>query len=90
MSTSDTNDVTVITFEGNALDAIKAEGRSAAANGTCVIGGEPVFFAYASSAAGGPGHIYSDAGEKEYKMSGCCEYHFDNMFSESDDEDDNY
>ena len=27
-----------------------------------------------------PGHIYSEKGIDEARMSGCCEYHFDRMF----------
>ena len=27
-----------------------------------------------------PGHVYSEAGLDEAKISGCCEYHFDRMF----------
>jgi hypothetical protein len=30
-----------------------------------------------------PGHIYSEMGKKEFSISGCCEYHFDEMFAES-------
>lgn len=29
-----------------------------------------------------PGHIYSMAGIKEARISGCCEYHFDRWFQE--------
>lgn len=29
-----------------------------------------------------PGHIYSEDGMREARISGCCEYHFDKMFDE--------
>jgi len=35
-----------------------------------------------------PGHIYSDAGRREFGISRCCEFHFDEMFPADDEEDD--
>jgi hypothetical protein len=32
-----------------------------------------------------PGHIYSDAGLREFKISHCCEYHFDEWVKEEDE-----
>jgi hypothetical protein len=58
-------------------------------NNRCYIGGEQVFYQPVSEhdeqKASGPGHIYSEAGLREYKQSGTCEYHFDNMFADPDD-----
>jgi hypothetical protein len=55
-------------------------------NNTCYMGGEKVFYQPVSEhdeqKASGPGHIYSEAGLKEYKISGACEYHFDEAFAE--------
>ena len=44
-----------------------------------------VFF-YDTDKALMPGHIYSQAGEKEYTMSGFCEYCFDAAFTEDGEE----
>lgn len=43
--------------------------------------GEKVFF-NAGEYAVLPGHIYSEAGRREFSISNCCEYHFDQMFDE--------
>lgn len=50
---------------------------------TC-IHGEPVFY-YEYSRGLIPGHIYSKSGIDEYRISACCEYHFDDMFKETDE-----
>jgi hypothetical protein len=55
--------------------------------GVCSYGGERVYEQDAGFAEK-PGHIYSEAGRKEYKISGCCEFHFDKLFAEEDDPDD--
>lgn len=47
------------------------------------IYGEPVFFEEDYKARR-EGHIYSKAGVDEYRISQCCEYHFDQMFAEDD------
>lgn len=47
------------------------------------INGEKVFF-YPADKAYAPGHIYSDDGVKEFDISRCCEWHFDNWFAEVD------
>ena len=52
---------------------------------TRCIQGEKIFF-IPDSRARGEGHIYSDAGLSEFRISGCCEYHFDNWFREEDEE----
>lgn len=41
--------------------------------------GEPMLFMECDRAVA-PGHIYSEAGLKEARISGYCEYHFDRMF----------
>jgi hypothetical protein len=46
----------------------------------CVIEREPVFFMEWERSLV-PGHIRSAAGVSEYKISKCCEYHFDEMFA---------
>jgi len=49
----------------------------------CVMG-EPVFyFDYPHALI--PGHVYSESGMDEYKISGSCEYHFDKWFKEEDE-----
>lgn len=45
------------------------------------VSGEYVFY-YAYDKALLPGHIYSEIGMDEYKISKCCEYHFDEWFKE--------
>lgn len=35
--------------------------------------------------ARGPGHIYSEDGLQEFRISRCCEFHFDKWFAGSDD-----
>lgn len=37
-----------------------------------------------------PGHIYSEAGLKEYKISGMCEYCFDKLMEVEDDEEEEW
>jgi hypothetical protein len=49
--------------------------------GVCSYGGERVYEQDAGFAEK-PGHIYSEAGRKEYKISGCCEFHFDKHLAE--------
>jgi hypothetical protein len=51
-------------------------------NGTCYMGGEKVFQARVRVGHKAvPGQIYSEVGLKEYKLSGACEYHFDEAFA---------
>lgn len=45
---------------------------------TC-IEGEPMVFLECDRAVA-PGHVYSQAGLKEARISGSCEYHFDRWF----------
>jgi hypothetical protein len=69
------------------LDPLQAD---AIANGRCYLGGEQVYVELLPDlrepAAQGPGHIYSEAGLREYKNSGACEYHFDLAFAKLEDE----
>ena len=51
---------------------------------TC-IAGEKVFFVEHDHAIM-PGHIYSNDGIKEYKISQACEYHFDTWLAEDEGE----
>ena len=52
---------------------------------TCIDCGNAPFYA-PDSIARRPGHIYSQAGKREFKISQLCEFCFDAMFSEEDDE----
>lgn len=45
--------------------------------------GEKAFFA-AADRAYVPGHIYSEAGVKELRISQCCEWHFDQLFEDEE------
>lgn len=45
--------------------------------------GEKVFYSPADRAYA-PGHIYSEAGVREHRISQCCEWHFDQLFKEDD------
>jgi hypothetical protein len=47
--------------------------------------GEPVFY-YGGDHARDPGHIYSEAGSREFRISGLCEFHFDLFTAEPEDE----
>lgn len=49
------------------------------------IQGEPVFYMDYYKALV-PGHIYSDLGMDEFKISRACEYHFDEWFDEPDND----
>jgi hypothetical protein len=52
----------------------------------CIVGREKVFYVEDSKARM-PGHCYSEAGVREaQRISGCCEYHFDEMFPADDDD----
>jgi hypothetical protein len=59
-----------------------AEEAKTAETGRC-IQGEPVFYMEYDVPLV-PGHIYSDMGRKEFRLSGLCEYHFDMFFAEED------
>lgn len=50
--------------------------------GRC-LKGEAVFYLPAAEAVR-PGHIYSDAGRDEWKISRLCEFHFDGLFEDCD------
>lgn len=68
------------TFE-RAKEAFEAGTYSA----VCMAG-EPVFY-YPFSYGLMPGHIYSELGMDEFKISKSCEYHFDKWTAEPDEED---
>lgn len=46
----------------------------------CVYGEPMLFLPYGKAVI--PGHIYSEAGVREARISRCCEYHFDKAFEE--------
>jgi hypothetical protein len=48
--------------------------------------GEPIVYFDDMPPAKGPGHIYSEAGWREYNISGYCEFHFDAITQSIDDE----
>lgn len=48
----------------------------------CVAGEKVVFLDFPFALM--PGHIYSEAGVDEFRISGCCEYHFDTWFKEEE------
>lgn len=48
----------------------------------CIQGEKLVYLP--DTEARGPGHVYSDEGLHEFRISGCCEYHFDLWFKEKD------
>lgn len=54
--------------------------QTAQRDNRCVECGEVITFTYTPSKK--PGNIYSEAGKREYRISGCCEFCFDNMFGE--------
>lgn len=56
-----------------------------AVSSKCMHGGESVLF-FEADKAYGPGHIYSEAGVREFRISNCCEYHFDEMFQAEEEE----
>ena len=49
-------------------------------NERCLICGKKVFFAEDTKGRV-EGHIYSSAGQREFYISYCCEYCFDNAFA---------
>ncbi|QOC56117.1 hypothetical protein SEA_ZHENGYI_25 [Microbacterium phage Zhengyi] len=52
----------------------------------CVICGKPGYF-YPADRAYAPGHCYSEAGRKEFQsISSCCEFCFDHLFAEPEEE----
>lgn len=69
-----------MTAEERAIVAARRFALAAAENNskTCIFG-EAMFF-MAHSRALIPGHIYTELGMQEVKISGCCEYHFDKMY----------
>jgi hypothetical protein len=50
----------------------------------CIFG-EKVFYVEDTKSRM-PGHCYSKEGVLEIRISGCCEYHFDEMFAEDDED----
>jgi hypothetical protein len=50
------------------------------------LNGEQVMY-FPADKAYGPGHIYSEAGVREFRISGCCEACFDDMFAPDEKED---
>lgn len=70
-----------------AVMAVEAQGRADAGtyHAKC-IAGEAVFY-YPYPKALIPGHIYSQAGMDEFKISTACEFHFDEWFSDDEEED---
>ena len=48
----------------------------------CISCNVPIYI-QRDSQAKGPGHIYSQAGEDEYSLSGLCEYCFDKAFDDT-------
>lgn len=48
----------------------------------CISCNAPIYI-QRDSKAQGPGHIYSQAGENEYFLSGLCEYCFDKAFDDA-------
>lgn len=53
---------------------------------TRCIQGEKIIY-LPDDEARGPGHIYSQEGLAEFRISRCCEYHFDKWFEERPDTD---
>lgn len=52
----------------------------------CFLGETVLFFP--ADKGYGPGHIYSETGKVEFRISRFCEFHFDEMMPDEDDEDD--
>jgi hypothetical protein len=48
----------------------------------CISCNQPIYIQWDSKAQG-PGRVYSSAGEKEYSLSGLCEYCFDKVFDDA-------
>jgi hypothetical protein len=48
----------------------------------CISGEKVVYYDFPFALM--PGHIYSEAGVDEFKISRACEYHFDEWFKEDD------
>jgi hypothetical protein len=70
--------------EQRALDECRAlADHDADVRPTCYLGGEPVFW-YPWERSLVPGHIRSESGRREYKISKCCEYCFDKAFATSE------
>jgi hypothetical protein len=67
-------------LEASLLQQARETAAAAAAAGgaTCSVGGECVFYLPAPRGLV-EGHIYSTTGRNEFKISGCCEYHFDQI-----------
>jgi len=62
-------------------DALVERARNSATM-YCLYG--EVMFYRPDTKAFGPGHIYSEAGVSEARISGCCEYHFDEMWGDDE------
>lgn len=52
-------------------------------NNRCVNGEKVFYYDYYRGLM--PGHIYSEDGMREFKMSGACEFHFDEWFAEDEE-----
>jgi len=71
----------------SAMDAFGRTKGDAHRGGTCIKCNESVKADFMLIGAQRPGDIYSPEGLKEYRISGLCEYCWDELFD--DEEDDN-
>lgn len=62
-------------------DAAQMAAEAEEANMGRCINGEAVFFLPGEYGVRA-GHIYSMAGKEEFRISHCCEFHFDEMFAD--------
>lgn len=68
--------------QGHTYEEVRDAAQSADGGWSrCFIGKEVVFY-YPDTEARDPGHIYSQDGLAEYKISQTCEYHFDQIARE--------
>lgn len=74
--------------DGTSFPELRAFAAAAALTDTArCISGEAVFYA-PDTEARIPGHIYSEIGVQEFRISHCCEYHFDKDMQEPEEEGD--
>lgn len=76
MTMQNIKDKTAQTFFGTTT----AEAQS---KRTCINCGQPICLS--DEPTNKPGNIYSHAGAKEYKITGLCEYCFDNIMAEPEE-----
>ena len=84
MSSTEKNQELVKLSEGLSKSLFNLTPAEALQQGICISCKKPIFYS-ADGKAEKEGHIYSCAGQNEYRITALCEYCFDKAFEMSED-----